>query len=49
LVILATVLSAGGPLVASVWGAVFDHERIGMVKRAGAVFIVASVVVLNIA
>ncbi len=47
--IIPTVLSACGPLVASILGAVFDHEKLGTLKRAGAVLVVAGIIVLNIA
>jgi drug/metabolite transporter (DMT)-like permease len=47
--LIPTVLSSAGPLVASFWGAVFDQEKLGALKRAGAVLIVAGIVVLNIA
>ncbi len=48
-VLIPTVLSAGGPLVASSWGALIDHERLGVLKRVGAVVVVAGVVILNAA
>jgi drug/metabolite transporter (DMT)-like permease len=48
-VLIPTVLSAGGPLVASFWAAVLDHERLGRLKRLGTIFVVAGVVILNIA
>ena len=47
--VIPAVLSAGAPLVASTWGAVFDHEKIGMTKRAGAVVMVAGIMLLNLA
>ncbi len=46
--IIPTVISAGGPLVASILGAVVDGERIGVLKRLGAVSIVAGIVALNL-
>jgi drug/metabolite transporter (DMT)-like permease len=47
-VAIPTVLSAGGPLVASFWAATLDHEKLGGLKRAGAVLVVAGVIMLNI-
>lgn len=47
-VIIPTVISAGGPLVASALGAVVDKERIGVYKRMGAVAIVAGIIILNV-
>jgi drug/metabolite transporter (DMT)-like permease len=46
--IIPTVLSACGTLVASVLGAVFDKEKIGALKRVGAVLVVAGIIVLNV-
>lgn len=45
--VIPTVLSACGPLVASLWGAIIDKERIGFLKRVGAVIIVAGVIIIN--
>lgn len=47
-VVVPTVLSAGGPLVASVLGAIVDKEKIGFYKRVGAVTIVAGIILLNL-
>jgi drug/metabolite transporter (DMT)-like permease len=47
--IIPAVLSACGPLVTSALGAVIDHERLGALKRVGAVIVVAGVIVLNLA
>jgi drug/metabolite transporter (DMT)-like permease len=47
-VVIPTVLSAGGPLVASIWAAIFDKEKIGVLKRAGAVIVVAGIIILNV-
>jgi len=47
-IVIPAVLSSIGPLVASAWAAVLDHERIGAVKRAGAVLVVAGIVWLNL-
>ncbi|MGH7238990.1 MAG: EamA family transporter, partial [Candidatus Saccharimonadales bacterium] len=46
-VVIPTVLSAGGPLVASVWAAIIDKEKLGLSKRIGAFAVVAGIVVLN--
>ncbi len=48
-VLIPTVISAGGPLVASFLGAVFDNERIGIMKRLGAILLVAGIILLNLA
>lgn len=48
-ILIPTVLSAGGPLVASLYGAVFDDEKLGAIKRVGAVLVVAGVIILNLA
>ncbi len=48
-IIIPTVLSAGGPLIASIWGAIIDKEKIGISKRAGAIIVVAGIIVLNLA
>jgi drug/metabolite transporter (DMT)-like permease len=48
-VVIPTVLSAGGPLVASIWAAVFDKEKIGVSKRVGAVIVVSGIIILNAA
>lgn len=47
-VVIPTVLSGGGPLIASVWARLIDHERIGWVKRIGAVIVVAGIIILNV-
>lgn len=47
--IIPTVLSACGPLIASVLGAVIDKERLGILKRVGAAMIVSGIVILNLA
>ncbi|HWB39010.1 MAG TPA: EamA family transporter [Candidatus Saccharimonadales bacterium] len=47
-VVIPTVLSTCGPLVASFWGRVLDAEKIGWLKRAGAVAVVAGIVILNL-
>lgn len=46
--VIPVVLSAAGPLVASLWGALYDKEVLGVLKRIGAVIIVAGIIVLNI-
>lgn len=48
-VIIPVVLSSTGPLVTSFYGVVFDRERIGTYRRAGAVLTVAGVIILNLA
>jgi len=48
-VVIPTVMSAGGPLVASVWGAFVDKEKIGTLKRLGAVIVVGGIILLNVA
>lgn len=48
-VVIPTVLGACGTLVASLWGRLFDHERIGSIKRIGALVIVAGIIILNLA
>lgn len=47
--VIPTVISAAGPLVASLLGAVVDKEKLGLLKRVGAVTVVAGIVLLNIA
>jgi drug/metabolite transporter (DMT)-like permease len=47
-VVIPAVLSATGPLIASLWGRLFDHEKVGMIKRLGAVLTVLGVIVLNV-
>jgi len=46
-VVIPTVLSTCGPLVASFWGRVFDNEKIGWAKRVGAVLVVAGIIAIN--
>ena len=47
-VVIPTVLAGTGPLIASLWGRLFDHERIGALKRVGAVVTVAGIIILNL-
>jgi drug/metabolite transporter (DMT)-like permease len=47
-VIIPTVIAAGGPLIAALLGAIFDHERIGWPKRLGATIVVTGIVILNL-
>lgn len=47
--VIPTVLSTCGPLVASLWGRIFDAEKIGWLKRVGAVAVVAGIIILNLA
>lgn len=46
--VIPTVLSGCSTLVAAALGAVFEHERLGVVKRVGAVLVVAGVIILNL-
>ncbi len=46
-VIIPAVIASSGPLVASILGAVVDKERIGALKRMGAIIIVAGIIALN--
>jgi drug/metabolite transporter (DMT)-like permease len=46
-VLIPAVLSSISPLVASFLGAVVDQERLGTLKRVGAVIVVAGIVLLN--
>jgi drug/metabolite transporter (DMT)-like permease len=48
-IIIPAVLSSLAPLVASLWGALLDDEKIGLFKRAGAVILVGGIVLLNLA
>jgi drug/metabolite transporter (DMT)-like permease len=48
-VIIPAVLSASAPLVASFLGAYIDKEKLGILKRIGAVIIVSGIIILNIA
>jgi drug/metabolite transporter (DMT)-like permease len=47
--VIPTVLSGCGPLVASFLGAVVDHEKLGPLRRVGAVLVVIGIIVLNAA
>lgn len=47
-VVIPTVLSGMGPLIASALSAVVDHEKLSYFKRIGAVVIVAGITVLNL-
>jgi drug/metabolite transporter, DME family len=46
--VIPTVLSGCSTLVAAALGAVFEHERLGAAKRAGAVLVVAGIIILNL-
>jgi len=46
--VVPTVLSATEPLVASFLGWAVDKEKLGSLKRAGCVIVVAGIVVLNL-
>ncbi len=48
-IVIPTVLSACAPLVASLLGSIFDHEKIGLFKRIGALIVVSGIIILNIA
>jgi len=48
-IVIPTVLSSTGPLVASLWAAAFDGEKLAKLKRIGALIVVAGIVVLNVA
>ncbi len=47
--IIPLVLSSSAPLVASVLAAIFDHEKIGALKRAGALVVILGIIILNTA
>ena len=47
-VVIPAVLSAGSPLVASFLGWMIDHEKVGIIKRVGAVVVVAGIIALNV-
>lgn len=47
--IIPAVVGSTGPLVASVLSRIFDKEKIGLLKRIGAVLIVGGIVILNLA
>lgn len=47
--VIPTVVSSCGTLIAAALGAMFDHEKLGTAKRAGAVLVVAGVIILNLA
>jgi drug/metabolite transporter (DMT)-like permease len=48
-VVIPTVLSGCGTLIASLWSRALDHERIGLIRRVGALLVVAGIIVLNLA
>jgi len=48
-IIIPVVLSSLSPLVSSSLGAIVDHERLGPIKRLGALTAVAGVIILNVA
>ena len=48
-VVIPIILTSCSSLIASVWGAIIDKEKIGAIKRAGAVIIVAGIIILNTA
>lgn len=47
-VIIPAVIASSGPLVASILGALVDKEKVGMIKRMGAIIVVAGIIALNI-
>jgi drug/metabolite transporter (DMT)-like permease len=47
-VLIPAVIASAAPLVASLLSAIIDKERINVVKRIGAVIVVAGIVLLNI-
>ncbi len=46
--LIPAVIASAAPLVTSLLGAVFDGERVGLIKRLGAVSVVAGIILLNI-
>lgn len=47
-VIIPLVIASASPLVTSVLGAIYDHEKLSIVKRVGAVIAVGGIIMLNI-
>lgn len=47
-VLILIVISACAPLAASLLSALYDHEKLGLMKRIGAVMAVGGIVLLNI-
>lgn len=47
-VIIPSVIAAASPLVASALSATFDKEKLNFAKRAGAIIIVAGIIMLNV-
>lgn len=47
-IIIPLVVSSASPLVASVLSAKFDHEKLTLAKRVGAVVVVAGIILLNL-
>lgn len=47
-VIIPAVIAASAPLVSSGLAAVYDHEKVGLIKRLGAVVVVAGIIILNL-
>lgn len=47
-ILIPAVIGSAAPLVATALGAIFDHERLNIIKRAGAVIVVAGIVLLNL-
>ena len=47
-VIIPAVIASAAPLVASGLATIYDKEKLGVVKRIGAVVVVAGVIILNL-
>lgn len=47
-VIIPAVIAAAAPLVSSGLAAVYDHEKVGLIKRLGAAVVVAGIIILNL-
>lgn len=47
-VIIPAVIAAAAPLISSGLAAVYDKEKVGLVKRFGAVIVVVGIVILNL-
>lgn len=47
-VIIPAVIAAAAPLVSSALAVLYDHEKIGLIKRAGAVVVVTGIIILNL-
>lgn len=47
-VIIPAVIAAAAPLVSSGLAAVYDKEKVGLIKRVGALVVVAGIIILNL-